>query len=387
MATNPLCNKRSNSYIPVLLFAFASLLWRTPYYVAALYVAIPLLILYCFWFYNGIIFKSRYWTPYLLMIIWMYASTAMSNTANVGFRLMVPITASFLLSFAGYSVTRQNNHYWILYVSYIALLAYLIYQNFAESGFIQTFDYSNEDERNSSMKLNANDYAYYTLFATMSLKLFFEFFGSKVRSIYKVIAYIVFSLISFYVALFTASRQVFALQIPLLAFFFYYDFIWGKKGKLGYVLVLLLLLIAIIPFLDSIYSNSYLSVRSQVGFHEDVRSEILKKAFFQGWENPFFGLGIGAKTFFSHCTYTHLFSRCGLVPAICFIVILCKAVKTQLKRYRLSRDRIFILYLVLVLFISVGNFTYSYIQEPFMMTILFIILGDSDRHYININKI
>ena len=148
-----------------------------------------------------------------------------------------------------------------------------------------------------------------------------------------------------------------------------------------YLFLLILLLIAFLPYLDTIYSNSYLSVRSQVGFQEDVRSEILKRAFFQGLEYPLFGLGIGADTFFSHCTYTHLFARCGLIAAICFIVILYKGAITQLKRYRKSRDRVFFLYLVLVLFIAVGNFTYSYVQEPFMMTILFVILGNSDRYY------
>ena len=381
MATNSINDKRSNSYIPVLLFLFAALMWRTPYYVTSLYIAIPLLIVYCFWCYKDIIVKSKYWTPYLLMIMWMFISTVMSDTVNEGFRRMVPIAASFLLAFAGYAVVRKNNNYWVIYVSYIVLLAYLIYQNFVEDGFIQSFDYSSEAERNSSMRLNANDYAYYTLFATMSLKLFFEFFDSKVCSFYKVIAYIAFALLSFYVALFTASRQVLALQIPLLAFFFFYDFMWGRKGNMGYLFLLLSLLIAVIPSLNSIYSNSYLSVRSQVSYQEDVRSVILEQAFFQGMENPLFGLGIGANTFFSHCTYTHLFARCGLFAVMCFIVILYKAVKTQLKRYKLSGDRVFILYFVLVLFIVVGNFTYSYMQEPFMMTILFVILANSDRNY------
>ena len=383
MDITSLYDKRANSYLPVLVFMFAALIWRTPYYVASLYVAIPLLIVYSFGFYRKYIFKSQYWPPYLIMIIWMFVSTAMSDTANDGYRCMIPITASFLLAFASYAIIRRNKHYWLIYVSYILLLVYLIYQNFIERGFVQSFDYSSEAERNSSMKLNANDYAYYTLFATMSLKLIFEFFGSKVCSFFKVITYISFAFLSFYVALFTASRQVLILQIPLLAFFFFYDFMWGKNGKIGYLFVLLLLLIAVVPSLNSIYSNSYLSVRSEVGYQDDVRSEILQKAFVQGLENPLFGLGIGADTFFSHCTYTHLFARCGLIAAICFLLILYKAAMIQLKRYKISGDKSFLLYFVLILFIVVGNFTYSYMQEPFMMTIMFVILGDSDRNYTN----
>lgn len=382
MTVNSLKDKRANSYIPVLLFLFAALVWRTPYYMASLYVAIPLLIVYCFWFYKGIIFKSQYWPPYLLLILWMLLSTGMSDTANEGYRCMIPIIASFLLAFSGYAVVCRNKNYWVIYISYILLLAYLIYQNFMEGGFIQSFDYSSEDERHSSMKLNANDYAYYTLFATMSIKLLFEYLGKRISSFYKALGYIAFALLSFYVALFTASRQVLALQLPLLAFFFFYDFMWGKKGKIGYVFLLVILLVAVLPSLDTIYSNSYLSIRSQVGYQEDVRSKILQKAFVQGLENPVFGLGIGADTFFSHSTYTHLFARCGLVPVICFIIILFRAAVSQLKRYRLSGDKVFFLYLIMVLFIAVGNFTYSYLQEPFMMTILFVILANSNRKYI-----
>ena len=376
-------DNKEDSFIPVLLFAFAALIWRTSYYIASLYVAIPLLIVYSFWLYRDYIFESQYWIPYLLMIIWMFVSTAMSDNANDGFRRMVPITASFLLSFAGYAVVRGNKNYWVIYVSYIALLAYLIYANFMEGGFILRFDYSSEADRNSSMKLNANDYAYYTLFATMSLKLFFEIFDDKIRSVFKVIAYIAFAILSFYVALFTASRQVLALQIPLLAFFFFYDFMWGEERRFDYIFLLIILLVAFIPSLDSIYSHSFLSVRSQVGYQDDVRSRLLQMAFDQGLENPLFGLGIGADTFFSHCTYTHLFARCGLFAAICFVVILYKSAITQLKRYWMSGDKVFLLYLVLVLFVAIGNFTYSYMQEPFMMTILFVILGESDRNFIN----
>lgn len=59
MATNSINDKRANSYIPVLLFAFAALVWQTQYYVASLYVAIPLLIVYCFGFIRTL-FSNQY---------------------------------------------------------------------------------------------------------------------------------------------------------------------------------------------------------------------------------------------------------------------------------------------------------------------------------------
>ncbi len=377
-------NKETTSYIPSLLFLFAAIVWRTDYYIFSLYGAIPSVIVYCFWYYRKSILSSKYWKWYLLMIVWIYISAAFSNTVDEGLRRMIPITATFLLSFAGYSIVKNNNRYWILYVSYIVLIIFLIYLNLKNNGFSMVFNYANESERNSSMELNANDYAYFTLFATMALKLLFEYLGNRLKNMHKFIAYMVFAGLSFYVALFTASRQVLALQIPLLLFFIYYDFMWSNKSKASYLILIFIAAIIALPYIESLYSDSYLSVRSKVSYQEDVRSELLVKAFDVGVENPILGVGIGAprdKYPFSHCTYTHLFSRCGFFAFFCFIMIFINSVIDQIKHYRVTNKRVFLLYLVLLLFIAVGNFTFSYIEEPFMTTILFIIIANSERLY------
>ena len=377
-------NKESTSYIPTLLFLFAAIAWRTEYYRFSLYVAIPLDIIYCFWNYRKSIFSSKYWKWYLLMIIWMYISTAFSDTANEGFRRMIPITATFLLSFTGYSIVKNNKQYWLLHITYIILILFLIYLNLKSSSFSVEFDYANEYERNTSMRQNANDYAYFTLFATISLILFFQYLGDRIKNLYKLLAYIAFAGLSFYVALFTASRQVLALQVPLLLFSIYYDFMWGNKPNLIYVFLIFIAAIIALPYIDSIYSNSYLSVRAQVSYENDVRSELLVKAFKQGVENPLLGLGLGGKYGFSHCTYTHLFSRCGFFAVFCFIMIIFNSLTDQIKYYRATNNRIFILFLVLLLTIAVGNFTFTYTEEPFMTTILFIIIANSERIYNNL---
>ena len=53
---------------------------------------------------------------------------------------------------------RKNNNYWVLYVSYIALLAYLLYQNLAAGGFVQSFDYSSEALQNRVSRLEKTIY-------------------------------------------------------------------------------------------------------------------------------------------------------------------------------------------------------------------------------------
>lgn len=346
----------------------------------SLYVAIPLFIAYCFWHYFADICKCKYWKPYLFLIIWMLLSCAMNPESDASFRRMIPITASFLLAFSTYSIAKNSRHTWILYVSYIALLFYLLYSNITyNAGFVASFDYSNEVERSNNMKLNANDYAYYMLFASISLKLLMENYLTNIKHLWKILLYAVFMALSFYIALMTASRQVLTLQIPLFAFFLFYDLFWTKKkGSSLAVIVLLVGIIVALPIAVEMYSNSYLAVRSQVGYQDDIRSTLLKRAMEQGCENPIFGLGLGADTFFSHCTYTHLFARVGAPALIAFLLIVIPSAREQLKKFRRSGDYYYFLCFVFLSFIAIGHFLYSYIDEPFMMSIAFLIIGQSE---------
>ena len=311
----------------------------------------------------------------------------MNPESDASFRRMIPITASFLLAFSTYSIAKNSRHTWILYVSYIALLFYLIYSNITENaGFVASFDYSNEVERGKNMKLNANDYAYYMLFATMALKLLMEDYLTNIRHLWRIVLYAVFLALSFYIALLTASRQVLALQIPLFAFFFFYDFFWTKKkGSSLAVIVMLVGIIVALPIAVDMYSNSYLAVRSQVSYQDDIRSTLLERAMEQGYENPILGLGLGADTFFSHCTYTHLFARVGTPALIAFLLIVIPSAWEQLKKFRRSGDYFFILCFALLSVLAIGHFLYSYIDEPFMMSIAFLIIGQSEGRDNKIN--
>lgn len=371
--------KKDRIIVP-LLFLFAAVVWRSPYYVLSLYVAIPLFIAYCFWYYFPEIKRCKYWKPYLFLIVWMVISSAMSDYIDDSFRRMVPITASFLLSFATFSIAKNSKHTWILDVSYIALLFYLLYSNITQNaGFVASFDYSNEAERHSNMKLNANDYAYYMLFASMALKLLMENYLSQIKSYWKILLYAIFLALSFYVALLTASRQVLTLHIPLFAFFFFYDFFWTqRRGNSFAILVLIIAIVVALPVAVEMYSNSYLATRAEVSYQEDVRSYLLEQAFNRGIENPIIGVGLGASVDFSHCTYTHLFERVGAPALIAFLLIIIPSAFEQLKKFRRNGDYYYFLSFVFLSVVAIGHFLYSYIDEPFMMSIAFLIIGQSE---------
>ena len=178
----------------------------------------------------------------------------------------------------------------------------------------------------------------------------------------------------------TASRQVMALEIPLLLYFFYFDFVREKENKV-ILLLIIVVIIAISPYILDMYGNSYLATRSEVGFQDDGRSNLIKKAIEQGFDNPLYGIGLSANTFYSHCTYTHILSRTGFPAFVVFLYMILDSIIVQWRRFRETKDVIFLYYLGGLSIIGIGQFTYSYIQEPFMMAIMFAVVGLSDNMY------
>lgn len=373
-------NKSHDSYIPVLLFLFAALVWKTPYYIYSLYVTIPIIIIYCFYNFKEEITNSKYFVPYLFVIVWMFLSSFANDNASQSFSMMVPILASFLLSMATYSMAYVNKHARILYLTYVLLFAYLMIQNMGADSFTMDFDYANETERGKNSILNANIYAYYSLFAIIGWRMFLLCLRKNIEPIFLAVIYLLSLLVVVFVALMTASRQVMALEIPLLLYFFYFDFVRGKGNKLT-LLLIVAAIIAILPYALDIYGNSYLAVRSEVGFQDDARSNLIIESIKQGFDNPLFGMGLSANTFYSHCTYTHILSRTGFPSFVVFLYIILDCVIVQWRRYRETKNVVFLYYLGSLGVIAIGNFTYSYVQEPFMMAIMFAVVGMSDNMY------
>lgn len=379
-------NKKTfNSFLPLILFLFAALVWRTSYYVLSLYVAIPLLILFCFYNYKNVIIKSRYFSLYLFIIIWMFGSSILNPNTEESLRLMIPIVATFLVSMSVYAITRLNRNASILFLVYVLLFAFLMIMNVQSSGFTTDFNYSNELERRGNSVLNANEYAYYSLFAIIAWRIYFLMKEVSLNSFILLGLYLLSASVSFFVALMIASRQVLVLQIPILLFFFYLDFVKGNRNK-SFAVILAIIIIVATPFVIHQYDNSYLAIRSEVGFQEDARSALMINAIEEAMDNPIFGIGLGANAHFSHSTYTHLLSRSGIPTLIAFIVIMGKCILDQWRRYfRLKRSR-FLLYWGCLIIIAIGNFTYSYLSDPFLMPIMFAIIGCSETDYQRIKK-
>lgn len=383
-------NKIHADWFLTMLFFIAFVLWRGSYYRISLYVLIPMLIVFSFFRFGKTILSSKYWLPYLLLIFWMLLSSLVNENQSDSMRRMIPVVASFLLSFSAYALALRGNNAKVLYMSYCVFFVVLMVSLFREGGVVADFDYGDESVRTQSLKMNANSYAYYSFFLIMSVRMLLEEKKNKPNMTGRVLVYLVLIAIGCYTSLLTASRQVMYIEIPLVALFIYVDFIKSgeKTGrKMFYVVLLMLAVVMFLPVFMSYYEKSFLASRSQIGFNEDTRSRMIIQAFHLALENPLFGVGLGADITFSHCTYAHLASRCGLMAFVIYSYMLLKFIFIQWGRYLIKKDNTYLLFFFCGLFYALGNIVYSYIDGPFMMSMLFILAGDSERYYRETNQL
>ena len=317
----------------------------------------------------------------------MFLSSLLSDNSLASLKIMISVTATFFLSFSVLALSQKGNNSFFLSFAFICLFIAILYSTLTSESYINSFDYANEAERRANTDLNSNQYAYFSLFTIMAVRLML----GRI-SIYKpllgLFIYFVLAGLSFFVALLTASRQVLLLEIPLIVYFVFFDFS-TKDNKINRVFLFLFILVAaffFLPKITSLYDSSYLAVRSGEDIEEDARSYLLLMGLHQGLDNPMFGLGFGANVLFSHCTYTHLLARCGVPAFITYIYMVYISIKEQYQRYKTTHDKYFRLYLFMLVFFAVANFFYSYINQPFMQTIMFLIIGESDKLYSKYRK-
>lgn len=377
---------RTIDVIPTISFVVSAIVWRTGYYNLGLYVLIPIVIVHAFWKYGNIIIESRYWKPMLNILFWMLLSSAISDYVGESFRNLVPIIASIFFSLSIMALSSQGNNANMFALGFICLFVAILYFTLTRETYTADFDYANEAERRGNTEMNSNQYAYFSLFAIMSVRLLL---GNKhVCFFIRMILYLLLAGLAFFVALLTASRQVLLLEIPLLLFFVFYDYrLQGaRKGKMVYLFMGILFLLFFIPQISSLYESSFLAARSDEDIEDDARSYLLIKGINQGIENPLFGVGLGYKTFFTHCTYTHLWGRCGIPVLLGYLYVIYIAIKDQYRRFKKSRDNYYLMYLFLLIVFFIANFFYSYIDQPFMLSIMFLLIGYSDNRFQKIAK-
>lgn len=281
---------------------------------------------------------------------------------------------------------------WLYGIFIILFIQALIYAN--NHILIEGFDTSKD--RLNDDKLNANTVAYYTFFVTFALYELGNNFLVKKDYVVRVfrICFLAMYILSFIIALLTASRQVLIIQLPLLAFLTYIRYIKGvsAKRKVVFILIASVICISSIDKIADAYDNSFLKVRSEKDVKEDSRSALLQDAIKVGFEHPIMGVGPGNyvrysfNRHFSHCTYTELFANTGIIGSLIYITLLLMFIKKQWSRMRIYRDNVYLVFLICGMIYLFDNFFYVFYIDLWLIG-FFILLASHSETYYNFKQI
>lgn len=384
-------NRIENICIILLYFA-ASVSLNDSLNPLALYGAIPLSFIFSFTAGNSI--QSNNYVKYLLfLILWIaitYIGATYMQEANYQMKNLLGVFV-FSVTLANLS-TNKRYLPWLYGLYIILFIQALVYakNNILIEGFDTTKDRLNDK------KLNANTVAYYTFFVTFALYELGNSFLIKKEFWTRIfrVGFLAMYIISFVVALLTASRQVLIIQLPLLFLLTYIRYIkdTSAKRKMVFVLIAFSICIASINKVSNAYDHSFLKARSEQDATHDVRGRLMKDAIEVGLEHPIIGVGPGNyvrysfNKHFSHCTYTELFANTGVVGPIIYISLLLMFIKTQWNRMRKYRDNAYLIFLICGLIYFFDNFFYVFYVDLWLVG-FFILLASHSETYYNLEQI
>lgn len=281
-----------------------------------------------------------------------------------------------------------------LYGIYI-ILAIAVFKYVSDHMFSIAFDISTS--RIGDDKLNTNTIAYYSFFLTCAFYILGAFPIKK--NLNKLFTFAFFLMIpaSFMIAIYTASRQVLIIQIPLIILLIYVRFFYGNRNVFKYLSAGAIIIGFIIPcFSEKIseaYDNSYLKQRSERQVEKDPRVVLMKEAIQVGLENPFVGVGPGnfavvqSQHMFSHCSFTEIFANSGLPALIIYIYFLGSFPIIQIRNYKKYRKKDFLIFAVIGTIYFFYNFFYVFYIDLWLMSFFALITSHSlylkNKHHNN----
>lgn len=369
--------------ITFILLYFSAWVSLTPdLNVYALYFAIPLSTFLSFHV-GGNCFKGNPYIKLLLtMYIWIAITALFAYNEEATIRDMRAVLGAVLLtiSFANLVIKKNNiiPLYIVFIILYIAAIRYAL-----DNIFSMQFDY--RTDRLNDRTLNANTIAYYTFFVTFSIFMLGEMARTKKWRIFFDLTFFLMIVISFVIAILTASRQVLIIQIPLIAILLYIRYFKnsGSGRKIAMAFALIFVFVISIDSVMDVYDNSLLNSRSQTKVEDDSRFAIMLNAFEVAVDHPVLGVGPGNYIFFdkgglfSHNTYLELFANSGLLALILYIALLYKYCKNQWNIYRKSKDRIVLAFFFFGIIYAIDNMFFVFYNALWLMGFFILVSSHS----------
>lgn len=354
-----------------------------------LFVVMPILFLWAYYKYRRK--ASRNCVVYYWILMGWFTITIVTSTDVLNsFSYMKTLLGGFLASIVMYLMasSKIKNGIYIT-VAYILLLVTTIWYLW-ESGQLINLDINNE--RLDDEFVNANDLAYYLFYVAGSSFLLSYYFHTK--KVLSILVFVVLIMVSLWLSLLTASRQILLLVIPYLLICILFQFLKNTKIPIGRIINVILigglLAFIIVPRIQELFSGSYMEARLESDVKEDVRGDLLKEAIQIGFDNPLFGVGPGNMIHFSkvggfsHNSYAELFSNSGIIAVIIYLIMIFSMASINWKRYKVTKEPIFAFLFLTCVFWILYNILYVFYSSLWLISYYFLLNGISDSLYTNI---
>ena len=350
----------------------------------AIWIIIPVAFLLTFIF-DSSSYKNKSFKTFVLLFIWTFISSIWALSPELTLRQCQQMLGGILVAYiVGKSANKEYMLPWMYTVWILLLLSALYY---ARNNIL--IDIEIGQERLNDSKLNANMLAYYTFYTTFAIFILGEFLTKKwIRRIVRILFFFMI-LVSFFIAIVTASRQVLIIQVPLIISLLYERYL--RKASLKMIFLFILGIIGFIAIFGSkamdIYDNSLLKVRNEIDLSDDSRILLAKDAFHVGMDHFVFGVG-GANyvlysynKHFSHNTYLEIFANTGIIGLITYLYMIVSYFKIQIKRYRITRDRLFLMFILFGTIYCLDNIFYVFYPYQWLIAFFILVSSHSDAYY------
>lgn len=341
-----------------------------------LYVFLPLSFVLVLSQNRDIYETNRFLKHLFVLYFWFLISSFFSVDVNESFLQVKRTVATFLLCtvFASIGEKRPVVGYVIYLLFFIALLYYAYFN------ILSIIDVS--EERMQDDNVNANMFAYYTSFTTFALFIL-SYCSTNKKRLFNVL-FLGMIPLSFIVALLTGSRQTLLVQIPLIASLLGVKYVRNGKGVLVFSLIILVAILLFFSFGEGMYEHSTLAHRNELSVGDDERTFLIKDAFRVGFNNIVLGVGPGCYKLvnpthhYAHCAYAELIACSGLPALAIYVSMLIIFIKTQIKRYYASKNRLFLSFALFGVIFSFQNLFYAFYLLPWLMSFFVLVSSHSN---------
>ena len=346
--------------------------------IIALYVAVPLSFVLSFIVGKNSLFSNVYIRIILILYLWVLFSSFFAYSFEDAQRTLHQCLGTFLICVTFANLATEKKNISLLYGLYIVIFIATI---FYASHYLIDTSFDTEVDRASDDKLNANTIAYYTFFFTITIFVLGIVAKNVIISRFFKLFFLFLIPLSFIIAIYTASRQVLIIQVPLLICLLLIRY-WRKSNpitKLLFVAVGIIIILVIINTIDGVYQDTLLAQRSDNDLEDETRYLIIQNAFNVGLEHPFFGVGPGnylnfdPNGAFSHSTYLELFACTGFIGFLIYFILLIMLVINSLKEYKISKNPLFLTFFIFAVIFMIDNLFFVFYNGVWLLGFFILI--------------